>query len=102
MHDGKDREPLVQTVTSGRVAEDDVARAERAVRSVLAGVPGRTASARVTLTVLGEPAPPRPALAQAIVELDGRRLRAQAAARSLPEAIELMQHRLAHKASWAA
>jgi hypothetical protein len=99
MYDTTDDEPKVQTVISGQVAGDDVARAERAVRAALARARGRVAWARVTLTVLGEPAPPRPALAQAVVDLGDRRLRAQAAAPSLPEAIDLLQDRLARRAA---
>ncbi|SEG92546.1 hypothetical protein SAMN04489712_13430 [Thermomonospora echinospora] len=97
MHDTTGNEPTVQTVISGEVAGDDVERAERAVRAALTGARGRVASARVTLTVLAEPAPPRPALAQAVIDLGGRRLRAQAAAPSLPEAIDLLRDRLARR-----
>ncbi|MFP3968955.1 hypothetical protein SMC26_42125 [Actinomadura fulvescens] len=43
---------------------------------------------------------PRPALAQAVVELNGRRLRAQAAAPDLSEAIQLLQDRLAVRAAY--
>jgi hypothetical protein len=99
MHDITQDQPPVQTVISGRVAGDDVERAERAVRAALARARGRVASARVTLTVLAEPGPPRPALAQAVVDLGDRRLRAQAAAPSLPEAIELLRDRLARRAA---
>jgi hypothetical protein len=42
---------------------------------------------------------PRPALAQAVVQIDGRRLRAQAAAGTLPEAVALLRDRLAIRVS---
>lgn len=98
MNSGNRNEPDVQLVTSGEVAGSDVERAERAVRAVLADS-GGPASARVTLTLLTEPAPPRPALAQAVIDLGGRKLRVQAAAESLPEAIELLRGRLAVRAA---
>ncbi|MBA9006272.1 MULTISPECIES: HPF/RaiA family ribosome-associated protein [Thermomonospora] len=96
MNDTIDIGPPVRTVTSGRVTGDHVAMAERAVRAALAGKRDRVSSAQVTLTVL-RGAAPRPALAQAVVDLQGRRVRAQAAAPSLPEAIDLMRERLTRR-----
>ncbi|GAA4071179.1 hypothetical protein [Actinomadura miaoliensis] len=81
-------------LTSGKVGEAERAAATDAVHEALAGTRERVRSVRVTLSVVEDPSLPRPALAQAVVEIDGRRLRAQAAAPDLTEAIDLMRRRL--------
>ncbi|GLZ08023.1 hypothetical protein Acsp03_54890 [Actinomadura sp. NBRC 104412] len=91
--------PKVRYLTSGRVTDAELAAAEGALRSALAGVSGRIGSVALTLSVVADETLPRPALAQAVVEIDGRRLRAQAAAPTLPEAIGLLRDRLAVRAS---
>ncbi|GAA3982939.1 hypothetical protein GCM10023085_76380 [Actinomadura viridis] len=91
--------PEVRFLTSGRVTAAEKEAAERALRSALGHASGTIASVAVTLSVVPGDALPRPALAQAVVELDGRKLRAQAAARDLDEAIALLRGRLAVRAS---
>jgi len=54
---------------------------------------------RIKLTVPAEPATPRPALAEANVDINGRPLRTRAAAPSLREAVDLLQDRLRHRLS---
>ncbi|GLZ15696.1 hypothetical protein Acsp04_59310 [Actinomadura sp. NBRC 104425] len=81
-------------LTSGKVGEAERAAAGDAVREALAGTHERIRSVRVTLSLVDDPSLPRPALAQAIVETDGGRLRAQAAAPGLAEAIDLLRRRL--------
>ncbi|WP_433324341.1 hypothetical protein [Spirillospora sp. CA-294931] len=91
--------PEVRFLTSGDVTDTETRSAERAVRAALSGADAVPSSVKVTLSVVADPSLPRPALAQAIVELDGHLLRAQAAAPRLPEAIDLMRDRLALRAT---
>lgn len=86
--------PAVRVLTSGDVSAAEAALADRTVREVLTRVAAPVPSATVTLTVLDDPDLPRPALAQATVEYGKRTLRAQAAAPSALEAVELLQTRL--------
>ncbi|MBO2462756.1 hypothetical protein [Actinomadura violacea] len=90
--------PEIRFLTSGEVTGAQRAEAERAVRAALHGT-GAT-SVQVTLSIVADPSLPRPALARAVAELDGRRLLAQAAAPSLEEAIGLLRHRIAVRASY--
>ncbi|WP_243711282.1 hypothetical protein [Actinomadura sp. KC216] len=85
-------------MTSGDVTAHERAAAERAVRHALESARG-VLSVQVTLSVVADPSLPRPALAQAVVDLDGRRVRAQAAAPRIVEAIDLLRERLALRAS---
>ncbi|WP_030171638.1 hypothetical protein [Spirillospora albida] len=89
------RNPEIRFQTSGKVTEDERAAAERAVRTALDG--RGSATVQVTLSIAADPALPRPALAQAVADLEGRRLRAQAAAPHLEEAIDLLRTRLTHR-----
>lgn len=86
--------PEVRVLTSGDVSAAEAELADRSVREVLtrAGAPVRLAT--VTLTVVDDPDLPRPALAQATVEHGTRTFRAQAAAPSALEAVQLLQTRL--------
>ncbi|XRQ16138.1 hypothetical protein ACN3XK_36290 [Actinomadura welshii] len=88
----------IRFLTSGDVTAHERAAAERAVRTALTGAQGIT-SVQVTLSVVADASIPRPALAQAVVELDGRRVRAQAAAVRIDEAIDMLRERLALRAS---
>ncbi|MFI0406449.1 hypothetical protein [Actinomadura sp. 3N508] len=90
--------PEIRFLTSGDVTAHERAAAERAVRRALESAHG-VSSVQVTLSVVADPSLPRPALAQAIVDLDGRRVRAQAAAPRILEAIDLLRERLALRAS---
>ncbi|MEU5883381.1 hypothetical protein [Spirillospora sp. NPDC047279] len=95
MHSNIRELPEVRFLTSGDVTDSDRSAAEEAVRSTLSETSGEAASAQVTLSLVDDPSLPRPALAQVVVDLDGRRLRAQAAGPTLPEAVRLLQDRLA-------
>lgn len=89
--------PEIRFLTSGDVTAHERGAAERAVRDALAGAHHVT-SVKVTLSVVADPSLPRPALAQAVVALvalEGRRVRAQAAARRIDEAIDMLRERLA-------
>ncbi|RAY16084.1 hypothetical protein DPM19_03890 [Actinomadura craniellae] len=87
--------PPIRFLTSGAVDEADTERAGRVVREVLADSTEPISAVRVTLSVLADPALPRPALVQADVELGGRRVRAQAAAPTPAQAVGLLRTRLA-------
>lgn len=89
------RHPEIRFQTTGKITDGERAAAERAVRAALDG--REAASVQVTLSIAADPALPRPALAQAVADLQGRRLRAQAAAPDLEEAIDLLQTRLTHR-----
>ncbi|MEU5991258.1 hypothetical protein ABZ806_20005 [Spirillospora sp. NPDC047418] len=90
--------PEIRFLTSGDVSAHERAAAERAVREALSGARGVT-SVRVTLSVVNDPSLPRPALAQSVVEMDGRQVRAQAAAPRIDEAIDMLRERLALRAT---
>lgn len=84
----------VRTVRHGRIPEGSGERAVTKIRSVLRHVAHPVLSARVTLTMSADPAVAFPAKAQATLDLNGRIVRAQAAAETMPEAVDLMAHRL--------
>ncbi|MGI5202260.1 hypothetical protein ACQEU6_11870 [Spirillospora sp. CA-108201] len=90
--------PEIRFLTSGDVSAHERAAAERAVRGALAGVRD-VSCVRVTLSVVADRSLPRPALAQAVAEIDGRRVRAQAAAPRIDEAVDMLRERLAIKTS---
>ena len=64
------------------------------VHSALRHMTRPVLSARVTLTMSGDPGVVRPAVAQATVDVNGRIVRAQAASQTMAEAIGLMSDRL--------
>ena len=84
----------VRTGTHGTVPEEAKALAVAKVRSVLRHVTRPVLSARVTLTMSADPAVARPAVAQATIDVNGRIVRAEAAGRTMRDAIELMADRL--------
>jgi len=79
----------VRTMTHGIVPETARELAVAKVRSVLGHVTRPVLSARVTLTMVA-----RPAAAQATIDVNGRIVRAEAAGRTMRDAIELMADRL--------
>ncbi|MEV5828272.1 hypothetical protein AB0L25_22215 [Spirillospora sp. NPDC052242] len=87
--------PDIRFLISGDVTAHERGAAERAVGEALAKAHGAVTSVQVTLSVVADPALPRPALARAVIEIDGRIVRAQAAAPRLAEAIALLRSRLA-------
>jgi len=84
----------VRTARHGRIPEGSGELAVTKIRSMLRHVAYPVLSARVTLTMSADPAVAFPAKAQATVDLNGRIVRAQAAAETMPEAVDLMAHRL--------
>jgi ribosome-associated translation inhibitor RaiA len=84
----------VRTMTHGEVPEKAQEFAVAKVRSVLAHLARPVLSARVTLTMSADPAVARPAAAQATIDVNGRIVRAEAAGRTMRDAIELMAGRL--------
>jgi len=84
----------VRTMTHGAVPEAARELAVVKVRSVLRHVTGPILSIRVTLTMSADPAVARPAAAQATIDVNGRIVRAEAAGRTMRDAIELMADRL--------
>jgi len=96
----------VQTYTQGAVPEEAVELAVQRVRSLLRLAPGRVLFVRVKLALAADPAVDRPATVQATIDAGGRIIRAQAAARTLREATDLLHDRLrmriAHSRVWPA
>lgn len=84
----------VSVVIKGEVSPADEAGAVRAVLGVAARIREPVLFARVKLTHEPDPARERPALAQAVLDVDGDLVRAQIAARSMPEATDALVHRL--------
>jgi ribosome-associated translation inhibitor RaiA len=85
---------LVRTGSRGRVPEGAEELAVARIRSALGHVARPVLSARVTLTMSADPAVGFPALAQAAIDVNGRLVRAEAAGRTMHEAIERMTDRL--------
>jgi ribosome-associated translation inhibitor RaiA len=84
----------VQVKAHGRVPDGmrDLAAAKAA--SLLRFAPEPVFAARVTLAVSADPAVPRPAVAQATIDMNGRTIRAQAAGETMRAAIDHMAARL--------
>ncbi len=87
----------IDFMTRGEVASDavDYARERIGHLGELLALP--VLYARVKLERLGDPANARPAVAQASFDLNGEVVRAHVAARSMTEAIDLLQLRLRHE-----
>ncbi|MER7463302.1 sigma 54 modulation/S30EA ribosomal C-terminal domain-containing protein [Streptomyces sp. NPDC097981] len=79
----------------GRVPADAVSYAQRKVHTVLGHVGEPVLQARVKLTQAARPAAPPTASAQATIVVRGRTIRARAVGGTLPEAVDLLQDRLA-------
>jgi ribosome-associated translation inhibitor RaiA len=84
----------VQTEARGAVPEGALELAVKKVRSLLRQAPEPVLFAQVKLTMAADPAVERPAIAQASLDLNGRVIRAQAAAATMREAVERMSDRL--------
>ena len=88
----------VQLVTRGaRIGPAVKAYARRKVAALARIAPGPVRYARVTLGRAADPAVARPAHAKAVLDLNGRPVRAKAPARRLEEAVDLMEARLRHR-----
>ena len=78
----------VQTETRGAVPEDMAGFAARHVSALLRAASEPVLFARVELIMAADPAVERPAIAQVSADLNGRLVRAQAAGRTMREAVE--------------
>ena len=96
----------VQTYTQGAVPDEAVELTVQRVRSLLRLAPRPVLFVRVKLALAADPAVSRPATAQATIDAGGRIIRAQASARTLGEAADLLHDRLrtrmAHSRAWPA
>ena len=84
----------VGVTTRGDVTKATVRYAREKVVKVYRYTPEEIRSAHVVLTLSGDPARERPALAEVNLEFDGTRVRAQVAAAEMNEAIDLVTDRL--------
>ncbi|MBR7828811.1 HPF/RaiA family ribosome-associated protein [Actinospica sp. MGRD01-02] len=84
----------VQTVLHGSVSADDAAYARRKVAALAHYVREPIAFARVKLTELRNPAVRRGSIAQGNLDVAGRAVRAQIAASTMREAVDLLVDRL--------
>jgi ribosome-associated translation inhibitor RaiA len=85
------------SVTSGDVGADAVSYSRRRLGQLLKRIEPAPRFAQVKLSVAADPATAHPAMAQASLGVNGRIVRAQAAANEMQEAIGLLQRRLASK-----
>jgi hypothetical protein len=85
----------VHVLTSGAVSPEEAAHAREVVASAVERLGPPPATASVMLTVVADPDLPRPALMRVTVDHGGRIVRAQAAAPSPREAVDLLRERLA-------
>ncbi|MGI5358798.1 sigma 54 modulation/S30EA ribosomal C-terminal domain-containing protein [Streptomyces sp. CA-252508] len=85
----------VEVRSRGRVPKGADAYARQKVLAVTGRVSEPVLSARVKLTQAVDTSAPRPATAQAVVDVNGRPVRAHVAAGTVFEAVDLMQDRLA-------
>ncbi len=84
----------VQTHAHGDVPEDAMDLAVMRVRAVLRLAPEPVLFARVKLTKSPDPAVELPAVAQANIDMNGRPVRAQAAAETMRDAIDMLSDKL--------
>ena len=84
----------IQVQIIGDATPDIGAYAERRLREVFDASRLPVLHARIRITRYADPALPRPALAQANLDVDGRLVRAQASAPSAREAVDRMHDRL--------
>ena len=84
----------VEMVTRGAVPEDAMDLAVVKVRAEFRAAHEPVLFAKIKLAVAADPPAGEPAVAQASVDLNGRRVRAQAAAETMRGAIELMCQKL--------
>lgn len=91
------KKELLTLTTAGNVSEYDIQYATRHIGSVLRKVKERVLLAKVKLTVTNDPARSRPAIAQALIDVNGDLVRAHVAAETMPVAIQLLGDRLDDK-----
>jgi ribosome-associated translation inhibitor RaiA len=96
------RSPGVAVVTRGDVGSDERAYAQRKVEHVGTLVQGPVLFARIELSLHADPARERPAFAKAELDVNGRMVRAHAAAATMFEAIDQLDARLRERLERAA
>ncbi|HEX6310226.1 MAG TPA: sigma 54 modulation/S30EA ribosomal C-terminal domain-containing protein [Acidimicrobiia bacterium] len=85
-------EPAVET--RGRVTENERTYALEKLAQLARFTPGPVLDARLRLHLEPDPARERPAIVEASVDVDGRLVRAQVAAPTMREAVDLLEDRL--------
>ncbi len=84
----------MEVATHGAVDDGALDYARHRVGDLIDQIDEPVLFARVKLTVAGDPARERPAIAQATIDIDGDLVRAHVAAHELREAVDLLQRRL--------
>lgn len=87
-------EPRIDVVAHGAHAEATRDYAEDKVRRVVETAGAPVLFGRITLAEAPDPAVERPALAKAMLDVNGRPVRAHVAARIMTEAVDLLEERL--------
>jgi len=87
----------LSVLSSGEVSDDAVDYARERVGHVLKLVEEPILFARVKLQTAADPARTRPAMAQALLDVNGQMVRAHVAGHELREAVDLLQRRLLDK-----
>jgi ribosome-associated translation inhibitor RaiA len=90
------RQPVEVAITHGDVPESAVDLAGEKVAALLRLVPAPVLSVRVTLAHEAAPSVERPAVAKAVLDVNGRPVRAHVAAASFAEAVDLLEAKLRH------
>lgn len=94
----RERHMDVQVVAlNSHVGPTVKAYARKKVAALAKVTPARVLHARVVLDRAADPSLARPAVAQALLDLDGRPVCARASARRLHEAVDLLEARLRHR-----
>ena len=88
---------LITVIAHGDVSEEEIEYARDRVRTVLAKIGEPVLLARVKLTFASDPARAGPAIAQALLDVDGDLVRAHVAAETAHVATDLLQRRLRDK-----
>lgn len=95
--DTRGPEETVAVITQGDVSDHDIQYALRHIGALVEKVKEPVLFARVKLTLAPDPARPRPAIAQALLDINGNLIRAHVAAETIPSSIQLLQDRLSDK-----
>ena len=86
--------PTVSLYSAGQVGEGAKAKAQQVLARLADSLQEPVLFARVKLAFEPDPARPRPARAEALLDLNGDPLRAHATARTMDEALDLLEHHL--------
>lgn len=89
--------PSIETSVHGAIGGGEMAYARTRMAAVIDRISEPVLFARLRLTLAADPAQPRPAMAQATIDVDGEPIRAHVAAHEIREAADLLQRRLLDK-----